>query len=35
VEGLAALAGRAGWDLERHWVRADPAFAIVLLRARA
>ncbi len=35
VEGLAALAGRAGWDLERDWVSADPAFAIVLLRARS
>ncbi|MBI1197537.1 MAG: L-histidine N(alpha)-methyltransferase [Phenylobacterium sp.] len=35
VERLAALADQAGWDLEQDWVSASPAFAIVLLRARA
>jgi dimethylhistidine N-methyltransferase len=33
VQGFAALAARAGWRLERSWVNADPAFAVVLLRA--
>jgi dimethylhistidine N-methyltransferase len=34
VDRLAALADKAGWDLEEDWVSAHPAFAIVLLRAR-
>ncbi|MFC3069808.1 ergothioneine biosynthesis protein EgtB [Phenylobacterium soli] len=33
VEGFGALAGRAGWMLERAWVSPTPAFATVLLRA--
>jgi dimethylhistidine N-methyltransferase len=33
VEGFAALARDAGWRLERKWVSAHPAFAIVLLGA--
>jgi dimethylhistidine N-methyltransferase len=33
VEGFASLAQAAGWRLERRWVSAHPAFAVVLLRA--
>lgn len=33
VEGFAELAAGAGWRLERRWVSAHPAFAVVLLRA--
>ncbi len=33
VEGFADLAQAAGWTLEREWVSAHPAFAIVLLRS--
>jgi dimethylhistidine N-methyltransferase len=33
VEGLARLAQAAGWRLERRWVSAHPAFAVVLLQA--
>jgi dimethylhistidine N-methyltransferase len=33
LEGFARLAARAGWRLEREWVSATPAFAMVLLRA--
>jgi dimethylhistidine N-methyltransferase len=33
LEGLAELAARAGWRLQRRWVSAHPAFAVVLLRA--
>jgi dimethylhistidine N-methyltransferase len=33
VEGFGQLAARAGWRLEREWVSATPAFAVVLLRA--
>jgi dimethylhistidine N-methyltransferase len=32
LEGFAELAARAGWRLEREWVSATPAFAMVLLR---
>jgi len=32
VEGFASLAAQAGWRLEREWVNAHPAFAVVLLR---
>jgi len=33
VEGFAGLAAAAGWRLERAWDSAQPAFALVLLRA--
>ena len=33
VEGFGKLAAAAGWKLERQWESADPAFAMVLLRA--
>ncbi len=33
IERMAALAGAAGWKLERRWVSEDPAFGMVLLRA--
>jgi dimethylhistidine N-methyltransferase len=33
LEGFGELAAKAGWRLERKWVSATPAFAIVLLRA--
>jgi dimethylhistidine N-methyltransferase len=33
VEGFARMAAGAGWRLEREWVNAHPAFAVVLLRA--
>jgi len=33
VEGFAALAGKAGWKLERRWESPAPSFAVVLLRA--
>ncbi|MET0274816.1 MAG: ergothioneine biosynthesis protein EgtB [Phenylobacterium sp.] len=33
VERFAGLAADAGWRLEREWVSAHPAFALVLLRA--
>jgi dimethylhistidine N-methyltransferase len=33
VEGFARLAAGAGWRLQREWVSAHPAFAIVLLAA--
>lgn len=31
--GIADLAASAGWRLEQDWISADPAFAMVLLRA--
>jgi dimethylhistidine N-methyltransferase len=34
VEGIAALAAKAGWTLEANWLSADPAFAVVSLIAR-
>jgi uncharacterized SAM-dependent methyltransferase len=33
VDGFARLAAEAGWGLQRAWTSAQPAFAIVLLRA--
>jgi dimethylhistidine N-methyltransferase len=33
VEGFAGLAGEAGWRLQRAWISAQPAFAVVLLRS--
>ncbi len=33
LDGLADLAAEAGWRLEREWVVAHPAFAVVLLRS--
>ena len=33
VEGFAGLAEKAGWSLERSWLSADPAFAVVSLLA--
>jgi uncharacterized SAM-dependent methyltransferase len=33
VAGFADLARGAGWRLEREWVSAHPAFAVVLLRS--
>ncbi len=33
VEGFSALAKKAGWSLERSWLSADPAFAVVSLLA--
>jgi dimethylhistidine N-methyltransferase len=33
LDGFAALAVQAGWRPESRWVSADPAFAMVLLRA--
>jgi dimethylhistidine N-methyltransferase len=33
IEGFGELAAGAGWRLERRWVSAHPAFAVVLLRA--
>ena len=33
VEGFARLATSSGWAVEQQWVSADPAFALVLLRA--
>jgi uncharacterized SAM-dependent methyltransferase len=33
LDGFAALAVQAGWRPERRWASADPAFAMVLLRA--
>jgi uncharacterized SAM-dependent methyltransferase len=33
VEGFGRLAGEAGWKLQREWVSAHPAFAVVLLRS--
>lgn len=33
IARLAEFAGLTGWTLEREWVSAHPAFAIVLLRA--
>jgi dimethylhistidine N-methyltransferase len=32
LTGFAALAGDAGWRIERTWQSAEPAYAIVLLR---
>ncbi|MHB8529331.1 MAG: ergothioneine biosynthesis protein EgtB [Caulobacteraceae bacterium] len=32
-EGFAALAGRAGWRVLRHWASSAPSFAIFLLEA--
>jgi uncharacterized SAM-dependent methyltransferase len=29
---FSALAGRAGWRVERSWQSAKPAYAVVLLR---
>jgi dimethylhistidine N-methyltransferase len=33
LEGMASLAQSAGWRLEGRWLNADPAFAVVLLKA--
>ncbi|HKR89806.1 MAG TPA: ergothioneine biosynthesis protein EgtB [Phenylobacterium sp.] len=33
LEGVDRLAQSAGWRLEGRWLSADPAFAVVLLRA--
>jgi uncharacterized SAM-dependent methyltransferase len=33
VAGFTELAASAGWTLEQQWVNADPAFAVLLLRA--
>jgi dimethylhistidine N-methyltransferase len=33
IEGFERLAAQAGWSLQRVWEHAEPAFAIVLLRA--
>jgi len=32
VEGFAAPAAAAGWQVEKHWVAEDPGFAVLLLR---
>lgn len=32
LKQFAAIAGRAGWSLERSWSSADPSFGMVLLR---
>jgi dimethylhistidine N-methyltransferase len=32
IEGFAGLASAAGWRLERRWVGAHPAFAVLLLQ---
>ncbi|HKP79238.1 MAG TPA: L-histidine N(alpha)-methyltransferase, partial [Phenylobacterium sp.] len=33
VARFAALAGAAGWRIERQWASEAPAFGVVLLRA--
>jgi dimethylhistidine N-methyltransferase len=32
LEGFSRLAASAGWRVEREWISADPAFALVCLR---
>ena len=32
IEGFAGRASGAGWRLERRWVSAHPAFAVLLLQ---